>query len=116
MTPREGLAFLISAISAGRPRVWLRSMARMKPRGGGIERARDSISAGGTERLAAAISARLLSSICLRMSATQAPLLVGDRDQAVDALGGPAVGDDRRGERSAFADVVREAGHNQRRA
>jgi hypothetical protein len=59
MRPREGLAFLISAISAGRPQPMSRAMAAAKPRGGLAAAARPSISAGGTSALARAISSRL---------------------------------------------------------
>jgi hypothetical protein len=55
----DGLAFLISAISAGLPPASCRSIAPAKPRGGLAAAARPSISAGGTCALARAISSRL---------------------------------------------------------
>ena len=57
--PLDGLAFLISAISANSPPARLASSAATKPRGGAASRARALISAGGTRDFAAAISWRL---------------------------------------------------------
>ena len=57
--PFEGLAFLISAISAKSPRSILERIAAAKPRGASASVSRALSSASGTEALAAAISSRL---------------------------------------------------------
>jgi hypothetical protein len=57
-SPLEGLARLISAITAGSPAAIFARRAAAKPRIGGAARALDSRAAGGSMAFAADISAR----------------------------------------------------------
>src|SRR5581483_11750826 len=104
MRPFDGLAFLISATSAGCLAASAASIRARKPRGGGAAAARRRISSGDTAALAAAISARLLRSIFSRMSAI-ARSGIGDRDQLFEGRARLALVDGGGGERDAFGQV-----------
>jgi hypothetical protein len=90
------------------------SRAAMKPRGGGAACARRSISAGGMAAFAAAISARLLASIRVRMSLMA--LSVGNRHEDVEAVARLAGVDDLRCEARPFGEIGGAAGDQQSRA
>ena len=108
----DGLAFLISAISAKVPPP---RMARAPPgsrAARSASRAAALISAIGTRRFASAISTRLYASILRRMSAT-ASYPFETTDQPVEHCDRPALVDGRRGKRDALAEVRRLAGDDQ---
>src|SRR5579862_8896616 len=66
INPRLGLARLISAMTAGKPRATFARIALSNPRGGVASRARRRISAGSMRAFAAATSTRLASRMRVR--------------------------------------------------
>src|SRR5262245_54442477 len=92
-TPRLGLAFLISAITAGRPAASRARSAPTKSRGGAALRAAFSRAGCGRAFLARASSPALAARMRCRTSA----IGPGEADEGVELLARRAAGDHRLG-------------------
>src|SRR5690606_19543158 len=134
ITPLDGLAFLISAITAGSPLAMAACRALAKPRTGGAPATRAFNSANGMRALRSATSCDLRARMVLRMSLMDR--LPGRRccgygksensglasqhtaggDVLLHARTGTAIGDHRACAHQTIGDAVGHAGHIQRGA